>query len=256
MHEVHGPHKLHGADLAPQLHQFPGCNFNLVTARGTADSGGDQLEIGSIGHGPDRDHRVKQDLLVIYGVILDHAMTQLFHAGGRRLDSPPAIWVDGDAERRPGAPRDAHGSWIELHLIEEWFCRRRRPVGVSGGRSRSGVEECRAVADRPSNGMLNSEPGEGLASIRRERDPAPRRLEPEDPATGGGYSNRASAVAGTCGRHQPCRDGCSGAPTGTPCGPLHVPRVMAGSEQLGLRGRVVPEFRADAPPDDHQARVA
>ena len=146
--------------------------------------------------------------------------------------------------------RDAQPAGVGAGLVGERAGGRWGPERVAVGVARHHVEERGRVGD-----------GAGQRSVDREervrewrvRDAATRRLEPDDPAPGGGVANRAAAVRALRDGAQSRRDRRRRPARGAAAAQLRVPRVAPGR----VRGRFAdvrqPELGGDRLADDDES---
>ena len=114
--------------------------------------------------------------------------------------------------------------------------RPRRPV-----RSRDRVEHERRIEHGAGQRAETIQWRQSLV-VRRPRDPPDLRLEPEQPATGGGNADRAGAVRRQRRGHDPRRDG-GRRPAARPAGrALRIPRVTRDAPRDRFRERPQPEL--------------
>jgi hypothetical protein len=96
-----------------------------------------------------------------------------------------AVAVDLDPARRAAGEGDAKGSRVRAHLIEKRADGRGCAAGISGHRSRGGIQQGGAVPHQPGQCVLDHQTAVEIPEFEAERVPGARGLEAEEAATRG-----------------------------------------------------------------------
>ncbi len=160
--------------------------------------------------------------------------------------------VEAHPERdRLRGPPDAQPPRLPPRGLDE-RARLPRPEQVALGVAADDVVDDRAVehgaGERPGGAERPPQ-----VRMRRGGDPAPLRLEPEQPATGAGDPDRAAAVTPQPDRHHARGHRDRRTPTGAARGARGVPGVAGDAPRHRLGVGEGPELRHRRLPDDHRA---
>ena len=200
--------------------------------------------------------QARPGLLAVVGVALGDLVAERAQQLDRVLERAAGVGVGtgdqaggnargvGDAQ----LPRRCGGGGGERHVGG------RRAVAVDLAGPRDDVVEQRRVRHPASEYAVHGQ-AVPVASVGRERHASALGLEPEQPAPRGGDADRAGAVGGERGAHEPGGHRRAAAPTRAAGRPLQVPGVAGDAEGGGLGERPQAQLGHVGLADDHRAGV-
>ena len=248
-------HVLCPADIAPHVHERPGVAFHIGAAHAPVQGLFETGKHDDVLHGHDRA-KVLEELVMEQLVrrrvadVVSEALEQLPGVG----DGTAAFGVHRSPIRMRAQPdpqrlRLAPGCGLERG------CRRRRPVGVAGPRSADAVEHPGAVAHAAADDTVDAPAGPAVARVWTQRHAPPVRLQPEQPAVGGGHADGAAPVVGVGDGHDAsghCGSRSSAGATGRVGG---IPGIGRRSVGQRLSGDGQAELGRVGPPEIHEPQI-
>ncbi len=183
-------------------------------------------------------------------IVLHDRVAQLDQLVGQFEDPSPYVRSQPGGqrgERRLQGERDAQAAGVAAHRLGQG--ERGRAVQVPGVVAARRVQEQGRVGDRASEGAVDGDAVEGLAT-RPGRDTAALRLDADEVRPGGGDAHRTGAVRAERRRDQPRGHRSRRATGRTPGSVKGVPRIAGRAERRTLGERPLPELAGVGLPDD------